>query len=88
MDVSAIESLIDTDRSAAGTALDQALRTNHSTGDARGMLALHLLAARYWRADAQQASFHTTHAYVYALELGAWETVNRLHAELAREGKI
>jgi len=80
--------LIETDRSAAGNALDQALREKHGTGDAAGMLALHRLAIEFWQGDPQQVSFHLTHAYVYALEAGDWKAVDALYADLAVQGRI
>ena len=88
MDLPALSALVETDRAAAGPALDLALRKNHGRGDARAMLSLHLLAAHYWQADPRQTSFHRTHAYVYALEIGDWGTVDTLYAALAAEGRI
>ena len=80
--------LIETDRETAAVALDQTLRDKHGTGDAPGMMVLHQLAVRFWKDDARQKSFHMTHAYIYALECGDWETVDVLYSELAAEGRI
>ncbi len=88
MDLSAIENLIRTDRSTAGRALDDALQAKHGTDDPRAMLSLHLLAADYWSGDDHQSAFHRTHAYVYALEAGDWETVDALYADLSAAGRI
>lgn len=88
MDLNALENLIRTDRAAAGAALDTALQTKHGTGDARGMLSLHLLAAEYWSGDKHQSAFHRTHAYVYALEAGDWDAGDALYADLSAEGRI
>lgn len=88
MDLNALKNLIHADRAAAESALDEALQTKHSTGDARTMLSLHLLAAEYWSADKHQSAFHRTHAYVYALEAGDWKAVDVLYAHLSAEGRI
>lgn len=88
MDLNALEKLIRTDRDAAGPALDAALQSHHGTGDPRLMLSLHMLAAAYWSDDPLQTAFHHTHAYVYALEAGEWETVETLYADLAAAGRI
>ena len=88
MDVSALDDLIQSDRAAGGKALDRALRDMHGAGDARAMLALHRLAVDYWRSDPRQVSFHRTHAYVYALELGDWAAVDHLYDALSAEGRI
>ncbi len=83
-----LSGLIETDREAAEIALDQALRDTHGTGDAPGMMGLHKLAVRFWKDDARQKSFHLTHAYIYALESGDWESSDALYVELAAEGRI
>jgi len=88
MDVAALSALMETDRAAAGSALDAALQSKHGQGNERAMLALHGLAASYWRDDPQQVAFHRTHAYVYALELGDWPEVERLYALLSADGRI
>ena len=85
---SALEALIETDRSAAETELDRALRTVQDSGSAPQMLALHLLAVKFWQDDMQQSAFHRTHAYVYALEAGDWVAADELYASLAAEGRI
>ena len=87
-EIAALETLIRADPAAAGPALDLALRTRHEQGDARAMLALHMMAAEYWRDDLQHVSFHRTHAYVYALEIGDWAAVDRLYGLLSAEGRI
>lgn len=84
----AIATLMDSDRAAAGDALDHALRAGHDSGDTRAMLALHRLAIRYWQADTARCAFHRTHAYVYALEAGEWAAADSLNAELAAEGRM
>ncbi len=88
MNLEELSRLIETDRKAAATALDQALRDKHGTGDALGMLVLHKLAVRFWEDDARQKSFHLTHAYIYALESGDWASVDALYGKLASEGRI
>ena len=88
MDLSALEILIRTNRTAAADALDDALQAKHGTGDPKTMLSLHLLAADYWSDDEHQAAFHRTHAYVYALEAGVCEAVDALYTDLSAAGRI
>lgn len=88
MNVEELSRLIETDRDAASMALDQALRDKHGTADARGMMVLHELAVRFWEDDIRQKSFHLTHAYIYALESGDWNSVDALYRKLSAEGRI
>jgi len=88
VDPHTLETLIRTDRNAAGAALDDALQAEHGTGNPHTMLSLHLLAAEYWSADEHQSAFHRTHAYVYALEAGDWKAAETLFTDLAAAGRI
>jgi len=88
LEIEPLRLLFETDPAAAADALDRALGTPGAGAGPYAMMDLHLLAATYWKERPQQAAFHTTHAYIYALEAGAWEKVEALHAELAQAGRI
>ena len=67
---------------SAQTALDARLLEAHAQGDTRALIALYTEAADTV-VDAQ--AFYLTHAYVFALECGAYE-VPALRARLAALG--
>ncbi len=66
--------------------LDAAILAAHATGDGRALALLYSRAAD--TADTPEAAaFFLTHAWVWALATGSAET-DRLHARLAREGRV
>lgn len=75
-------------RDEAGRALDKALIALHHSGRADELCALHKVAVEFWKHQPQQAAFHRTHAYVYALEAGRDSDVEALFASLQKDQRI
>ena len=67
------------------TDLDTRMIAAHDAGDRRALIGLYAEAADRAR-DLDAACFYLTHAYVFALEAGASETVP-LHARLKAYGR-
>ncbi|MFV1441759.1 MULTISPECIES: hypothetical protein [unclassified Phaeobacter] len=69
--------------------LDRALLQAHAADDGAALVRLYSLAADYAEAadDIDRACFYLTHAFVFALELGAPEA-DPLNARLAARGRV
>ncbi len=66
--------------------LDQALLTAHVNDDKAALVRLYTLAAD-GAGDIDAACFYLTHAYVFALEIGAPATA-ALHQRLLDHGRV
>ena len=69
-------------------ALDSALLAAHADADPNALIRLYTLAGDLAEADADMnaASFYLTHAFVFALEVGAPEA-KQLNSRLADQGR-
>jgi len=68
--------------------LDAALLDLHGSGKAAELSVLHQQAADMLVDDAFAVRFHLTHAYIFALEAGAWEDVSRIEPMLVKLGGL
>ncbi len=75
-------------RDEAGRALDKALVTRHHSGSPHELCALHKVASEFWKDQPEQAAFHRTHAYIYALEAGRDADAQTLYISLEKEQRI
>ncbi len=66
--------------------LDDAMLEAHANADGRRLVALYTQAADQAR-DLDAACFYLTHAYIFALELGAPQ-VAALHGRLTAHGRV
>ena len=68
--------------------LDNALLELHKSGKVKELSTLHQEAAELLDGDDFAVRFHLTHAYIFALEAGAWEDVTKIEPELVRLGGL